>query len=384
MKPYIHPDFKVGILGGGQLGRMLGQAASRWNLQTWALDQQPDFPAAATCTRLVKGNFKNYDDVLAFGREVDVLTVEIEHVNTEALHQLVAEGKTVHPAPDKLDIIKDKGRQKQFYRLHSLPTSSYRLYDGEETLRDAIAQGDQQLPFVQKLRSGGYDGRGVEVIRTEAELDNLLPGPCLVEDLVDIDKELAVVVARRPSGDIIAYPPVEMAFHPTANLVEFLFCPASITQEQSQEAIALAKKVIEAFEISGLLAVELFLTKTGQILINEVAPRPHNSGHHTIDSAFTSQFEQHLRGILDLPLGSTQPLTPSVMVNLLGEDGYSGTPNYQGLTEILEMEGVYPHLYGKTTTKPFRKMGHVTVIDDDLDAAIEKARTVQNIIKITT
>ncbi len=381
----LHPDFKLGILGGGQLGKMLAQAASNWHLPVYALEQDHSFPAGRATPFLQHGDFKNYDDVYRFGREMNVLSIEIEHVNTEALHRLAEEGVKIHPAPDKLDIIKDKGRQKEFYATHGIPTSPFRLYEDENALRRAVAEGGQALPFVQKTRTAGYDGKGVSIIRSEEDLDSrLLSGPCLAEELVEMEKEIAVIVARNEQGETRCFPAVEMAFNPVANLVEFLFCPAAISAEQEAAAEALAVDVIEAFGLCGLLAVELFLDKDGQLLVNEVAPRPHNSGHHTIDSCYTSQFEQHLRAVLNLPLGSTEMKAPSVMVNLLGAPGHTGPAYYKGLEKCLAMPGVHLHLYGKSTTKPYRKMGHATVVNKDLQQAIAYAKEVQQALEIVS
>lgn len=369
-KNILHADFKLGVLGGGQLGKMLALAAGNWHLPLYVLDQSRDFPAGAVTNHFTEGDFADYGDVLRFGQDKDVLTIEIEHVNTEALLELEARGVKVHPRPAALDIIKDKGRQKEFYATHGLPTADFTLYEDEKAVRRALKEGWLAYPFVQKSRTAGYDGRGVAVIRSERDLhDKLLPGACLAEDLVAIEKELAVIVARNEQGQISAFPVVEMEFNPEANLVEFLLCPAEISPELAQEAEAVARSVIEAYDICGLLAVELFLTTDHRILINEVAPRPHNSGHHTIDSCYTSQFEQHLRAILNLPLGSTKLKSPAIMVNLLGAEGFSGPVRYEGLADCLALEGVKLHLYGKTKTKPFRKMGHATVLADDLKTA---------------
>ncbi len=375
---------RVGILGGGQLGKMLALAAGNWHLPIYALDKAQHFPAAPYCTRFVEGDFRCAEDVYTFGKHVDVLTIEIEHVAIEALLQLEAEGVAVHPRPAALAIIKDKGLQKQFWQEHSLPSAPFRLYKSGQTLRQAIAQGKEKFPVVQKARTEGYDGRGVAVLRSEADLTKILETACVVEDLVDIDKELAVIVARNTQGVCTAFPAVEMTFHPEANLVEFLLCPARIPLEVAQLAESLAIRAIQVLGVCGLLAVEMFWTRSGELLINEVAPRPHNSGHHTIDSCYTSQFEQHLRGILGLPLGSTQMKTPSVMLNLLGEPGYSGLAHYQGLQECLALPGVKVHLYGKAETKPYRKMGHVTVLGANLDVAMESARQVQHTLKVVT
>lgn len=376
-------NIKLGILGGGQLGKMLALAAHNWDLPTWVLDLDPSFPAGPVCNHFVAGSFQDFDDVYAFGKQVDVLTIEIEHVNTNALMQLAAEGINIHPAPQKLSIIKDKGLQKQFYADNNLPTSPFQLFSDENEVRNAIGQGTLSFPFVQKSRTAGYDGRGVAVILNPTHLENrLLPGPCVVEKLVNIDKELAVIVARNQRGEVKSFPAVEMIFNPVANLVEFLCCPANVPRDVEEAAEQLAIRTIEAYDLCGLLAVEMFLTKNGQLLINEVAPRPHNSGHHTIDSCYTSQFEQHLRAILNLPLGSTKLKTASVMVNLLGELGHSGPVNYEGMEQCLAMEGVNIHLYGKKETRPFRKMGHVTVVADSVAAAFDIAQKVKNTLKV--
>ncbi|MCB0547474.1 MAG: 5-(carboxyamino)imidazole ribonucleotide synthase [Phaeodactylibacter sp.] len=378
----LHPDFKLGVLGGGQLGKMLALAAGNWHLPLYVLDSSKDFPAGRVTPFFTEGNFKDYDDVYQFGRQLNVLTIEIEHVNTEALRRLEKEGVTVHPSPFQLDIIKDKGAQKLFYQKKGIPTAPFRLFENEQAVRQAAEKGELTFPFVQKTRTAGYDGRGVSVIRSAEKLAGLLPGACLIEKQVDIDKELAVIVARNARGETKAFPAVEMEFNPEANLVEFLFCPAAISPELEAKAEALATEVTVAYDICGLLAVELFLDKEGQLLVNEVAPRTHNSGHHTIDSCYTSQFEQQLRAVLNFPLGSTRMKAPSVMVNLLGAEGYTGPAIYQGLEECLAIEGVHIHLYGKAITKPFRKMGHVTIVDEDLANAKAKARKVKELLTI--
>jgi len=382
MQSVFTSNFKIGILGGGQLGKMLVQAAQNWHLKTWVLDASKNFPAGGLCTSFQEGDFKNFDDVYHFGKQVDVLTIEIEHVNVEALLRLEKEGLKIHPNPDVLTCIKDKGLQKQFYEKKHLPTASFSLYKNGEAVLKSLGKGELQFPFVQKSRTAGYDGRGVAVLRSEADLGKLLPVASVVEPVIDIEKELAVMVARNEKGEVKAFPVVEMRVNPIANLVEYLICPAALDPAFARRAEELAKTTIKAFNLCGLLAVELFLTKDNQLLINEVAPRPHNSGHHTIDSCYTTQFEQHLRSILNLPLGSTKMKTSSVMVNLLGEAGCVGEANYEGLEACLSIEGVKLHLYGKKNTKPFRKMGHATILDADLEKAMEKARFVKNTLKI--
>ena len=386
--PYLRPMFsttkKIGVLGGGQLGKMLALAAANWDFKIFCLDPTSEAPARSVCAGFTVGDFNNYDDVLAFGRDKDLLTIEIEHVNTDALRELERLGKTVHPSPRALDIIKDKGLQKEFYRQHDIPTADFELFEDEKALKKAIETGAWTLPLVQKTRTAGYDGKGVAILRTLVDLETkLLPGPCLAETLAPIAVEIAMVAAQNPQGEVAVFPAVEMDFHPEANLVEFLLCPARISPLLAAEAEALAEKVIRAFDVCGLLAVEMFWTKDGQLLVNEVAPRPHNSGHHTIDSAYTSQFEQHLRAICDLPLGSTVSKTPvAIMLNLLGEPGHKGPVRYEGVAECLALEGVNIHLYGKALTSPFRKMGHVSITADTVAEAMKKANFVKEKLKV--
>lgn len=374
---------KIGVLGGGQLGKMLALAAANWDFKIYCLDPTPDAPASAVCAGFTVGDFKDYDQVLAFGADKDLLSIEIEHVNTQALLELERQGKTVHPSPRALDIIKDKGLQKQFYQEHHIPTAHFELFDDEKALKKAITSGAWSLPLVQKTRTAGYDGKGVAILRTLEDLETkLLPGPCLAEALAPIQAEIAVVAARNERNEVAVFPAVEMDFHPEANLVEFLICPARIPALIEVQAEALAEQVIRAFDICGLLAVEMFWTRDGEILVNEVAPRPHNSGHHTIDSAHTSQFEQHLRGICNLPLGSTTSKTPvAIMLNLLGEPGHKGPVQYVGVEECLALEGVNIHLYGKSQTSPFRKMGHVTITGNTPEEALKKANFVKETLK---
>lgn len=374
---------KIGILGGGQLGKMLCLAAAPWDFKTCILDASPDFPAGQVCSEFTVGDFNNYDDVLAFGRDKDVLTIEIEHVNTEALHELKRMGKVVHPSPEALDIIKDKGRQKEFYRINNIPTAPFELFENEQGLLEAVESGRWSLPFVQKSRTAGYDGKGVSILRTAEDLKTqLLPGPCLAEGLAPIQTEIAVIAARNASGEVAVFPAVEMDFHPEANLVELLICPARISALVAAEAEVLAEQVISAFDICGLLAVEMFLCADGQLWVNEVAPRPHNSGHHTIDSAVTSQYQQHLRAICDLPLGDTAQIQPALMLNLLGADGHKGPAHYEGVAECIAISGVHVHLYGKALTSPFRKMGHVTITAETIEDAFKKAKIVKNTLKV--
>lgn len=373
---------KIGIIGGGQLGKMLCQAGSKLGLDISVMDKDLTFPSAQICRNFVSGDINNYDDVLQFGLDKDVITIEIENINVSALEDLEKMGKLVYPKPSSLRIIRDKGLQKEFYLESGFPSSTFSLHKSKSETLQAVSDGNLAIPFVQKLRSDGYDGKGVHIVRSEIDLDQLMDGTTLIEEIVDIDKEIAVIVARNPSGDLRTFPVVEMHFHPTANLVEYLFCPSTISSELEVKADKIAKKIAVKLDIVGLLAVEMFVTKNGDLLVNEVAPRPHNSGHHTIEACVTSQYEMHLRAILGLPLGDTSLFRPAVMVNLLGEKGFSGPVNYEGIEDCLEIEGVYPHLYGKKETKPFRKMGHVTILDETLEKAIEKAKFVQNTLKV--
>ncbi len=373
---------KLGVLGGGQLGRMMCLAVANMDIAIDILDKDHQFPAGQFANRFVEGDFKNYDDVYKFGKTVDVLTIEIEHVNSEALHQLKAEGIIVHPDPSTLDIIKDKGLQKQFYEAKGLPTSPFVIYDDFIELKKAIQSNEVMTPFVQKARTAGYDGKGVAVIKSAKDYHKLLQVPSIIEPLVAIEKELAVIVSRNESGEIAVFPTVEMEFLEDANLVNTLICPARLEGNLNRYLTNMAKEIMIAYNVCGMLAIEFFLTKSGEILINEVAPRTHNSGHHTIESSLTSQFEQHVRSVLNLPLGSTKMRSPSVMINLLGAPKYSGPVIYQGLEKCMQLEGVYFHLYGKKETRPFRKMGHATIINNNLETAMQNANFIKENFKI--
>ena len=381
MKNCFSTGFKIGILGGGQLGKMLIQAASAWDLDIYVLDPTEDCPASKLATKIIKGDFKDFDTVYNFGKLVDLITIEIEHVNTDALLRLKEQGKTIYPDPQTLKIIQDKGKQKNFFKDNNLISANYKIYQDHEAILSDIEEGKLNLPFVQKVCRFGYDGRGVQLVNSKKDLDNLLKGQSIVEDLVDIGKELSVIVCRNKFGEIKTYDPFEMEFNKNANLVEYLISPARVDADSRQIAIDLAEKTIKAFELVGVLAVEMFLDKDHNILINEVAPRPHNSGHHTIETALTSQYEQHIRAIMGLPLGSTDLMINSVMVNILGEDGFSGNVVYEGLDKCIKMDGVKVHIYGKKQTKPFRKMGHVTIIDKNIDNALKKADIVKHTLR---
>lgn len=372
---------KLGILGGGQLGKMLLTECQRLDIDTYILDPDAKAPCAAWCKNFTQGDFRDYETVLAFGQGKDVITIEIEQVNTAALKKLEESGIEVHPRPLILEIIQDKGLQKQFYATHEIATMPFRLFDNAKQVSEAIENDTLKLPFVQKTRALGYDGKGVLVVNTVNDLKSLFDEPCLIEQKANIKKELSVIVAKDDS-ETKAFDPVEMVFHPTANLVEFLQAPANISAEKNKEAVELAIRTLNAFDIKGVLAVEMFLDQDDNLYVNEVAPRPHNSGHQGIEANYTSQYEQHLRSILGLPLGETKIIQPSVMINLLGEDGYSGKVKILGTESCLSLAGVYIHLYGKKETRPFRKMGHVTVTADTIEEAIEKARFVQKHLRI--
>ncbi|MCC5943372.1 MAG: 5-(carboxyamino)imidazole ribonucleotide synthase [Bernardetiaceae bacterium] len=371
-------NFKIGILGGGQLGRMLLQPAIDLDLNLKILDPDKNAPCSLWATEFVVGSLTDYDTVMSFATDCQVLTVEIENVNTEALKDLQKQGVAVYPEAHILHLIQDKCAQKQFYQKHQIPTADFVLTQNKSELSTLT----HRLPAVHKLGRGGYDGRGVQMLKTQAELEKGFDAPSVLEDLVDIDKELSVIVARRPSGEMRAFPVVELVFDPRYNLVDYLLSPANITAEIEKEAKDLAFRVVEAMNFVGLLAVELFLDKNGNVLVNEVAPRPHNSGHQTIEAAQTSQFEQHLRAILDLPLGSTELLAPSAMVNIIGAEGYTGEVYYEGMDKILAIEGAHPHLYGKSITKPSRKMGHITIVDKDTASLLEKIKLAKSCLKV--
>jgi 5-(carboxyamino)imidazole ribonucleotide synthase len=342
------------------------------------LDPDKNAPCQHLAKQFSVGSLTNEDTVYHFGKQCDLLTIEIENVSAEGLERLQKEGISVYPQPHIIRLIQDKREQKQFYRDNNIPTADFVLTESKQDLYTL----EDRLPAVQKLGKAGYDGRGVQIIRTKADFDKGFDAPGLVERLVDFEKEISVIVARNKAGEIQHFPAVELVFHPEHNLVEFLFAPADISVQIEQKAVNIAKQVIEALDMVGLLAVEMFVTKQGEVLVNEVAPRTHNSGHHTIEANYTSQFEQHLRAILNIPLGATTTKIPAAMVNLLGEDGYTGLAKYEGLEKVLAIEGIKVHLYGKKLTKPFRKMGHVTIIDEDINRLKEKARFVKENLKV--
>lgn len=377
MTQAFYQNYKIGIIGGGQLGRMLIQSGIDLNIDFSVLDPDPQAPchqlAPFTC-----GKLTDYQTVWNFGQSCDLLTIEIENVNTKALADLEKAGKKVFPQPAIIELIQDKRKQKQFFKDNNIPTADFLLVENKEE----ILNHQSYLPAVNKLGREGYDGRGVQMLRSEEDLSKAFDAPGLLEKLIDFEKEIAVIVSRNEAGEIATFPAVEMVFHPEANLVEYLFSPAQLHEDVAQRAKEIAIHVIKSLGLVGLLAVEMFVTKDGHVLVNEVAPRPHNSGHQTIEANVTSQYEQHLRAILGLPPGDTRCTAPSAMVNILGEERFTGLALYEGLTEVLSLSGVHVHLYGKKQTKPFRKMGHVTLVDPDLESLKKKANFVKQTLKV--
>ena len=379
---YFSSDFKLGILGGGQLGRMLLAETQKFDIYTCVLDASKDAPCASLCNEFEQGDLMDYKTVYNFGKKVDLLTIEIENVNVDALESLEDEGVKVYPSSKTIRTIQNKAKQKLFYTDHSIPTAPYLRFAHTPEILTAIKRESLTFPFVWKKAQFGYDGMGVKIVRSFADLDELPNVECVVEEMISFKNELAVIVARNANGDLKTYPVVEMEFHPEANQVEYVICPARISIEIAKKAEFIALKVSQAFKHVGLLAVELFLTSNNEILVNEVAPRPHNSGHYSIEASFTNQFEQHLRAILNLPLGSTTSKLGGIMVNLVGEEDHTGEVVYKNMETIMKMEGVTPHIYGKKITKPFRKMGHVTIVNEDINKARQIAEKVKKTIKV--
>lgn len=368
---------RVGILGGGQLGRMLIQSGIDFNIPFSIIDPDENAPCKELADFQV-GKLTDYDTVMKFGAKCDIITIEIENVNTKALKDLSRQGKKVFPQPEVIELIQDKRVQKSFYKEKNIPTAEFILTENKQD----VLKHENFLPAVHKLGKEGYDGRGVQVLKSKEDFPKAFEAPGLLEKFVPFEKEISVIAARNEKGDVVTYPAVEMVFHPEHNLVEYLFAPAQLNTNILHEADRIAIKVIEELKMVGLLAVEMFVTKSGEVLVNEIAPRPHNSGHQTIEANGTSQYEQHLRAITGLPLGDTSLLIPSAMVNLLGEANYSGLAKYEGLQEAMNVPGVHVHLYGKKLTKPFRKMGHVTIIDQNIESLKEKANFVKQTLKV--
>ena len=381
---YFSSNFKLGILGGGQLGKMLLSETRKFDIQTYVLDPSNEAPCKIACNKFIQGSLTDFETVYNFGKLVDVLTFEIELVNLEALEKLESEGLKVYPSPKTLRLIQNKGIQKEFYLKNGIPTSKFEKYSSIQNLKSAIVsqQSTIKMPFVWKCTEFGYDGNGVKIVRTISDLDNLPNVECIAEEMIAFKNELAVIVVRNSLGEIKNYPVVEMEFHPEANQVEYVICPARIDKYIAKKAIEIALKVSKEFNHVGLLAVELFQTQDDEILVNEVAPRPHNSGHHTIEASYTSQFENHLRAILNLPLGNCNSKVVGIMVNLVGEEGFKGNVIYENIEKIMAIDGVTPHIYGKRETRPFRKMGHVTIVNEDIKIARKIAEEVKNSIRV--
>lgn len=379
---YFSSRFTLGILGGGQLGKMLLYETRKWDITTKVMDPSDEAPCKIACNEFIQGDIMDFKSVYNFGKTVDVLTIEIENVNIDALEKLEDEGIRVFPSPRELRIIQNKITQKLFYVDHNIPTSPFSRFAYSSEIKESIAHGGLKLPFVWKSAQFGYDGQGVKIIKAVSDLANLPNVECLAEDLIPFKTELAVIVARSATGEVATYPVVEMEFHPEANQVEYVLCPARIDDKVAQKAKNIALKISEELQHTGLLAVEMFQTEEDEVLVNEVAPRPHNSGHYSIEASYTNQFEQHLRCILGLPLGITDSKVAGVMVNLVGAEGFEGNVHYDHIEEILELKGVTPHIYGKTKTRPFRKMGHVTIVNKDMAEARKIAQKVKETIKV--
>lgn len=382
MKNYFSSDFKLGILGGGQLGRMLLAETQKFDIHTAVLESNKNAPCAAICNEFVVGNLLDFDAVYNFGKKVDLLTIEIENINLDALDRLEAEGLKIFPKPKDLRIIQSKAIQKKFYLKHQIPTAAFDHFEYFKELKQSYENKSITFPFVWKAARFGYDGNGVKVVRNIEDLNSLPNEECITEELIPFKNELAVIVARNEDGETKTYPVVEMEFHPEANQVEYVICPARIDSKIAKKAREVALKVVNDLDFIGLLAVEMFQTKEDEILVNEVAPRPHNSGHYSIEASYTNQFEQHLRSVLNLPLGSTTSKVAGIMVNLVGEEGFSGQVIYQNIEKIIKIEGVTPHIYGKKETRPFRKMGHVTIVNSDIDVARKIAQKVKETIRV--
>ncbi len=382
MKRYFSSDFKLGILGGGQLGRMLLAETQKFDIYTIILDASENAPCKAYCNEFFQGSLLDFDTVYNFGKRVDVLTIEIENVNVDALEKLEQEGTKVYPPPKTIRTIQNKAKQKHFYKDNDIPTANFSRFAHTDDIQGALQNESLLFPFVWKSAQFGYDGTGVKIVRNQDDLKILPNVECIAEELIPFKNELAVIVARNPQGDLKTYPVVEMEFHPEANQVEYVICPARVSQEVAKKAESVALKMAQAFQHVGLLAVELFLTENNDVIVNEVAPRPHNSGHYSIEASYTNQFEQHIRAILNLPLGDTSSKVGAVMVNLVGDENHTGDVIYENIEELLEMRGVTPHIYGKKQTKPFRKMGHITIVDKEINEARKVAQKVKKLVKV--
>jgi 5-(carboxyamino)imidazole ribonucleotide synthase len=377
---YLCAMLKIGILGGGQLGRMLLQAAANYPVETFVLENDPACPAAHLCHHFTKGDIKNFDDVYRFGKGLDRLTIEIENVNVEALEKLETEGVKIFPRPSVLRTIKNKIIQKEYYKKHDIPTAGFVITSN----LDELKQQEDFLPAVHKLAEGGYDGKGVQMIKTKADIEEGFTAPAVLEKMVTVHKEIAQMVAINEKGDTALYPPVEMVFDPHLNLLDFQLCPADIETKVLWKVEAIALSVVRNFKSPGLFAVEMLIDKNGDVLVNETAPRVHNSGHHTIEAHYSSQFDMLWRIMLDFPLGNTEAILPSIMINLIGAAGFDGEVKYEGLEDVLKIENAFVHLYGKRQTKPGRKMGHLTIMSKEKQDLTHKANIVKHTLKAKT
>lgn len=365
---------KTGILGGGQLGRMLLQSAANYPVETFVMENDPGCPAANLCDHFIQGDIRNFDDVYNFGKDLDSVTIEIENVNVDALEKLESQGVKVYPRPAVLRIIKNKIRQKEYYQSHSIPTAAFVTTNNVEELKK---HGDF-LPAVHKLAEGGYDGKGVKIIRNADDIQDGFDGPAVLEKLIPVHKEIAQMVAIDEKGNTALYPPVEMVFDPRLNLLDYQICPAEIEQRVLWKVEAVALSVVRNFKSPGIFAVELLIDRQGDVYVNETAPRVHNSGHHTIEAHYSSQFDMLWRVILGYPLGNASQILPSVMVNLVGDSGHTGIVRYEGLEEILKIENAFVHIYGKKETKPGRKMGHVTVMSREKQELLHQSNKIKH------
>lgn len=376
----FYKEYEVGILGGGQLGQMLIEAAIKFNLQISVLDPDSEASCQSITHQFDVGSLQDFDTVYNFGKNKKLLTIEIEHVNTDALKKLNSEGVTIFPQPEIISLIQDKRKQKEFYKKNNIPTSEYQLIESKKD----IFQHIDFLPAVQKLAYAGYDGKGVYKIQDQKDIEKAFDQPSVLEKKIDIEKEISIIIARNKKGEIVVYPAVELVFNPEYNLVDYLLSPARLSVQLEKQAKEIAITIAEKLKIVGLLAIELFITKENKILVNEIAPRPHNSGHHTIEGNFTSQFEQHWRAILNLPLGNTESRCFSGILNLLGEKNHTGSVVYEGLDDILKIKNTFIHLYGKKITKPFRKMGHITILGDSIEEVEKNIQYIKNKIRVIT
>jgi len=379
---YFSSKFKLGILGGGQLGKMILYNTRKFDIHTCVLDPSKDAPARLACDEFSVGDLMDFETVVEFGEKVDVLTIEIENVNVNALETLENKGIKVYPSAKTLKTIQNKAHQKLFYVDNNIPTAEFSRFAYTSEIDEAVENGGLSYPFVWKSARFGYDGQGVKIVKRYTDLINLPNVECIAEKMIPFKNELAVIVARNERGNLKTYPVVEMEFHPEANQVEYVICPARIPDEIAKKAELVALKTAAAFKHVGLLAVEMFQTQDDDILVNEVAPRPHNSGHYSMEASYTCQFEQHLRAVLGLPLGKTESKVAGVMVNLVGAEDHIGDVIYKNIDKILAMDGVTPHIYGKKQTRPFRKMGHVTIVDKNIEKAREVAEKVKRTIEV--